>query len=127
MRTVPISISMLLLLGQHAWADTRKAAVIAADTSGINQKFATEVQEGILAQVVDGFAAAKFTVTPISDAKLTAQVRGCAGAPCLQEIAKSEHLDLVVQIRVQVKKAGKKGKPDYDISMIVARVLPDVD
>jgi hypothetical protein len=126
MRTVLI-ISSMFLLASHAWAGSQKTAAIAADTSSLNQKVATEIQEGINAQVVDGFGAARITVAPTSDARIVGRARDCAGATCLQEIARGERLDLVVQIKVQVKKPGKKGKADYDISMVVAQVSPEVD
>ncbi len=127
MRIAPITISIMMLASPYAWAGPQQTAAIAADTTGLAPKFASEVQDGVITEVVDGFAAAQFTLAPISDAGVITQIRECADQSCLEHVAKGQHLDLVVQIKVQVKRMAKKGKNDYDVSMIVARAIPEVD
>jgi hypothetical protein len=78
-----------------------------------------------------GLESFKLMLTATSDPKIIARVRDCKDAACLQEIAKTAELGLVVQVGMQArrpargKKPRKDGKLDYAISMLVARDVPE--
>jgi hypothetical protein len=126
MRIPPVVAFLMVLASQPAFAQRPKSAAVAVDVQGFDAKTTEHLTGSVSLRVVDGFAAAKVALVPISNSKLTALVGECVEASCLQEVAKSELLDLVVQVKVQAKKSGKKNRADYDISMMVVRVVPDV-
>jgi hypothetical protein len=101
--------------------------VYATDTSTLGPKITAEVQGEIVGQVLEGFAEAKFILSSNPDKSIITQVRECEGITCLQNLAKYVGSDLVVKSDVQIKKTGKKGKPDYNIALLVARNTPNRD
>jgi hypothetical protein len=134
MRTLPIAASLLLLASPRVFAGVPSTVVVAADTSDINAKIAAELQTGLvaeisygLAEVFSNFARVKVNLTQVSDPAIVARVQACEDAECLQNVAKSAKVDLVVQVRVQAKKAAKKGKSEYVIHMVIARDIPTRD
>jgi hypothetical protein len=111
---------------------------IAVDTSNLGPKVAAEVQDGIathvvagLTQVLSTLAATDISLVPVTESKTLEQVLDCEGIECLQELAQSAKVDLVVQVRVRVKPTAKKSpgrsKGDYLVSMVVARAEPARD
>jgi hypothetical protein len=132
----------LALASQPAFAGVPNTVAIAVDTSSLVPKIADEVQDGIVTHILAGFgevmsalAATDIALTPVSEAKTLERVLECEGIECLQDLAQTAKVDLVVQVRVRVKqatkqatkKASKRSKTDYFISMVVARSAPDRD
>lgn len=126
MRTSWIVVLLCIVASHPAFAQRPKTAVVAVDVQGSDAKNTEYLTRSVALRAVDGFAAAKVALVPISNSKLTALAGECIEASCLQEVAKSELLDLVVQVKVQARKSGKKNRADYDISMMAVRVVPDV-
>ncbi|HEX7596934.1 MAG TPA: hypothetical protein VF518_01900 [Polyangia bacterium] len=134
MRTLPIAASILLLASPRVFAGVPSTVAVAVDTSDINPKTAVEVQTGLeaevaygLAEVFSNFARVKVNIAQVSDPQILARIQICEDAECLQNVAKSAKVDLVVQVRVQAKKVAKKGKPEYAIHMVIARDAPTRD
>ncbi len=127
--------SILALTGQHAFAGSPNTVAIAVDTSSLAPKMADVVQDGAvthiltgLGQVMSTLAATDITLTPVSDPIELEQVLECESIECLQDLAETAKVDLVVQVRVRVrqgvKKTSRHSKPDYLVSMIVVRSVP---
>jgi hypothetical protein len=134
MRIISTAALLLVLAAPRVFAGAPSTVAIGVDTTTLGRKIADDLQDGLGQEVVNGLTEvfsnvvkAKVQLTPVSDPSLLAQVRDCEGAECLQELAKSAPVDLVVQLKVQAKKATKKGKGDYTISMAVARAAPARD
>jgi hypothetical protein len=134
MRIAPTAALLLALSGHRAFAGAPSTVAVSVDTSALNSKIAGEVQDGIVTAVLSGLSEVfsnlvrtKVDLSPVSDAKIVTQVHDCGGIECLENLAQSAKLDLVVQINLQAKKSSKKAKPDYAISMIVARDAPARD
>jgi hypothetical protein len=140
MRIAPIAALLLLLSSQRAFAAAPSTVAVAVDTSELSSKLAGEVQDGMAFAVLNGFSEvfsnlvrAKIDLTQVSDTKIVAQVRDCGGIECLEDLARSAGVDLVVQVNVQAKpaskrasgRASKKAKANHAVSMIVAREAPD--
>lgn len=136
MRTILAATLFLALAARPASAATPNAVAIAVDTSGLSPKFAAEVEEGIASRIAAGLSevmsvllGANIALTPVTEAALQAQVLACEDDACLEDIAASEALDLVVRVRVQpaqsAQKPSKKSKQDVRIAMVVARPGPD--
>jgi len=125
MRINSAAALVLLLASARAYADGPNTVAIAVDDSLPGEKNAAEFRSGVAARVIAGFDSFKLDLSPVSDPKLIERARACEGASCLQDLAKSADLSLVVQVRIQAKKTTKKGKLDYNISMLVARDAPD--
>jgi len=117
----PISTLLLFFAGSQAHAALPNSVAIAVDTSSLGRKAADEIQDGAAAQILAGLAAANMNLAPASDEGVVTQAQNCESADCLQALAKSAQLDLVVQARVLGKKAARRGKLDYVVSMTVAR------
>ncbi len=121
--------ALLFLLASHpghpANAGVPNTVAIAVDTIGLGQKITAPVRGGIAAQVLDGLRAANIDFIPTEETKIVARIVDCAGLECLRNIAKSENLDWVVQVRVRAREATKKGKSDYVVSITVVRDAPD--
>jgi hypothetical protein len=123
---IPHAIAFLILgASRPAFAQGPKGSVVAVDVYGPSESANADLRDTAASRVFDALAAAKRTVTPVSDAKLAAEILDCVDDPCLQDLAKSADLALVVQVRIQAKKTAKKGKLDYSISVLVARDVPD--
>jgi hypothetical protein len=123
---IPHAIGFLILgASQPALAQGPTGSVVAVDVYGPSERAKADLRGTAASRVFDALAAARLTVTPVSDANLAAEILDCVGDPCLQDLAKSADLALVVQVRIQAKKTAKKGKLDYTISMVVARDVPD--
>ena len=134
MRIAPTAALLLVLSSHRAFAGAPSTVAVAVDTSALSAKLAGEVQDGIVTAILSGLSEvfsnlvkAKVDLTPVSDAKIVAQVHDCGGIECLENLAQSERLDLVVQVNLQAKKSSKKAKHDCAISIIVARDAPDRD
>jgi hypothetical protein len=138
MRTIPLVVATLLLasVDRPASAATPNAVAIAVDTSGLHPKFAAEVEEGIAPRIASGLSevmsvllGANLALTPVTEAALQARVLACEDDACLEDIAASAELDLVVRARVQPARSGqkpsRKSKQDVRIAMVVARPGPD--
>jgi hypothetical protein len=123
---IPRAIAFFILsASQPALAQGPKGSVVAVDVYGPSERANADLRATAASRVFDALAAAQLTVTPVSDANLVTEILDCVGEPCLQDLAKSADLALVVQVRIQAKKTAKKGKLDYTISMVVARDAPD--
>ena len=120
-----VALTLLLLPSQHAFAGASNSIAIAVDTSALSQEAAAEIRGGVGAQVLAGLLAAKIDVIPNSEERIVTQARDCDGVSCLQELATSAELALVVQVRIEAKKKAKKRKADYSVSMLVVRGAPD--
>jgi hypothetical protein len=74
-------------------------------------------------------AATDIALTPFSGSRTTEQVLECEGIECLQDLAQSAKVDLVIQVRVRAKqptkKVSRRARPDYLVSMVVVRAAPD--
>jgi hypothetical protein len=116
---------LLLLAGSRAFAEGPNAVAIGVDATIPGDKNPAEFRSGVVARVMAGFDSFKLDLSAVSDPRIVEQARTCEGASCLQDLARSADLALVVQVRIQAKKAAKKGKLDYSISMLVARETPD--
>jgi len=134
MRISAIAALLLMLAGPRALAEMPNTVSIAANTSDINPKIADEVQSGLaneilygLGEVFSNLAKVRVELTQVSAPKIAMRIQECKDAECLEDVAKSAGVDLVVQVRVQTKKALRKGKPEYVISMAVARDVPARD
>jgi len=134
MRTLIIPALLVLLASHRALAGVPNSVAISTETGDLGPKIAAEVQSGLEAEILYGLtevfsnvARVKLNLTQVSDARIIARIQECEDLPCLEDIAKSAGVDLVVQVRMQVKKTGKKGKPEYAISMVVARDAPTRD
>jgi hypothetical protein len=134
MRTITTAILLLLLATCPAQAGVPETVAVGVDTSNLASKIAAEIQDSIAVHVLNGLgevlsnvARTKVQLVPISDANIVGQIRNCDSTACLQEIAKTEGLDLVIRVKVQPKKASKKGKPSYVISLIAVRPAPERD
>ena len=132
MRTITTTILILLLAGHAAQAGVPQTVAIGVDTSNLSPKIAAEIQDSIathvlhgLGEVLSNVARTRIEFIPIPDAKVEGQIRDCDGETCLQNIAQSATVDLVVRVKVQAKKAAKKGQSDYVVSLIVARAYPE--
>jgi hypothetical protein len=131
MRTITTAILILLFASQLARAGVPETVAIGVDTGNLDPKIATEIQDGIAVRVLNGLGEVFSNITrtriqlvPIPDAKVDGQIRDCDSDACLQDIAQNGIADLVVRVKVQAKKAAKKGKSDYVVSLIVARAYP---
>ena len=137
MRILFTASVLLSFVSQHAFAGTPSTAAIAVDTNSLGPKLAAEVQDGIVTHVLTGLteamshlASTNIAMTPVSDSRTLDQILECEGIECLQDLAQSAKVDLVIQVRVsakQTKKSAKRAKPDYLVSMVVARPAPDRD
>lgn len=125
MRIFAALVLPLLLASPSVSAGADNVVAIVVDTSNLGQRAAEEIRGGVDAQVLAGLRAANLDVVSTSDEKLVAQALSCDGALCLQELAQSADLALVVQVRIEAKKKTKKRKSDYDVSMLVVRGAPD--
>lgn len=135
MRFLPTAFLLLVCASRHAFAGTPSTVAIAVDTNNLGPKIAAEVQDGIVTHVLTGLtdvmshlASTNVALTPVSDSRTLDQVLDCEGIECLQDLAQSAMVDLVIQVRVnakQTKKTAKRVKPDYLVSMVVARSAPD--
>ncbi|HEX7508982.1 MAG TPA: hypothetical protein VF550_19570 [Polyangia bacterium] len=140
MRIAPIAALLLVLSSHRAFAAAPSTVAVAVDASDLSPKLAGEVEDGMafavlsgLAEVFSNLVRARVDLTPVSDATIVAQVRDCGGIECLEDLARSAGVDLVVQVNVQAKqsskrasrKASQKVKPDHAVSMIVARDAPE--
>ena len=132
MRTITTAILILLLAGHAAQAGVPQTVAIGVDTSNLSPKIAAEIQDSIathvlhgLGEVLSNVARTRIEFIPIPDAKVEGQIRDCDGETCLQNIAQSATVDQVVRVKVQAKKAAKKGQSDYVVSLIVARAYPE--
>ena len=136
---IPLIATLLLVLAsQDALAGIPSTVAIAVDTSNLSPKVAEEVQDGIathvltgLTQVLSAFAATDISLVPVSEPKTLEQVLECEGIECLQDLAQSAKVDVVVQARVRAKpttkKSSKRSKGDYLIAMVVVRAVPERD
>jgi len=138
MRIPTIVVLLLAFAGQRAFAGTPSTVAIAVDTNSLAPKIAVEVQDGAVTHVLTGLGqvlstllATDITLTPVSESKTLDQVLECESIECLQDLAQSAKVDLVVQVRVRAKqtakRVSKRVKADYFVSMIVARSFPDRD
>jgi hypothetical protein len=137
MRILITASVLLAFASQQAFAETPSTVAIAVDTNSLGPKLAAEVQDGIVTHVLTGLteamshlASTNIAMTPVSDSRTLDQILECEGIECLQDLAQSAKVDLVIQVRVsakQTKKAAKRAKPDYLVSMVVARPAPDRD
>jgi hypothetical protein len=137
MRILFTASVLVAFASQHAFAETPSTVAIAVDTNSLGPKLAAEVQDGIVTHVLTGLteamshlASTNIAMTPVPDSRTLDQILECEGIECLQDLAQSAKVDLVIQVRVsakQTKKAAKRAKPDYLVSMVVARAAPDRD
>jgi hypothetical protein len=134
MRTITTAILILLLASYPAQAGVPETVAIGVDTSNLDPKIAAEIQDSIPVYAWNGLrdglskvAKTKVQLIPISEAKIVEQIQNCDSEACLQDVAQSASADLVVRVKVQTKKASKKRKPEYVISLIVVRALPGRD
>jgi hypothetical protein len=137
MRILFTASVLVAFASQHAFAETPSTVAIAVDTNSLGPKLAAEVQDGIVTHVLTGLteamshlASTNIAMTPVPDSRTLDQILECEGIECLQNLAQSSKVDLVIQVRVsakQTKKAAKRAKPDYLVSMVVARAAPDRD
>jgi hypothetical protein len=132
MRILLPAALLLLLASQRAFAAAPNTVAIAMETNDV--KIAADLQAGFAAEILYGLgevfsnlARVRINLTQVSAPKISARILECADAECLQAVAQSANVDLVVQARVQTTKASKKGKPDYAVSMVVARNAPAHD
>jgi hypothetical protein len=125
MRIISAAAFIFLLAGKPAFAEGPNAMAIAVDATIPGEKDPMEFRNGVATRVVAGFDSFNMGLSPVSDPKIIERARACEGASCLQDLAKSADLALVVQVRIQAKKTAKKGKLDYSISVLVARDVPD--
>jgi hypothetical protein len=138
MRISLVAILFLALASQPALAGIPNTVAIAVDTSSLRPKVAAEVQDGIATRIVSGLsevmsalAGTDITLTPVSDHITQEGILACEGDVCLQDLARIAKVDLVIRVRVNPKqpskKASKRSKQDFAISMVVARPAPDRD
>jgi hypothetical protein len=125
MRIISAAAFIFLLVGKPAFAEGPNAMAIAVDATIPGEKNPAEFRSGVATRVIAGFDSFKFELSPVADPKIIEKAQACEGASCLQDLAKSADLALAVQVRIQAKKTGKKGKLDYAISVLVARDVPD--
>ena len=125
MRIISAAAFIFLLVGKPAFAEGPNAMAIAVDATIPGEKNPAEFRNGVATRVIAGFDSFKFELSPVADPKIIEKAQACEGASCLQDLAKSADLALVVQVRIQAKKTAKKGKLDYSISVLVARDAPD--
>jgi hypothetical protein len=123
MRT--LFLAVLLLAGGSAFAATPDTIAIAIDTGTLNPKIATEIRDGIAAQILAGLRENKIDLAPITDADVLGEAVDCAGPPCLEGIARFSRLALIAQVQVRAKKSDRKGKLDYTVAILVARAVPE--
>jgi hypothetical protein len=133
---MPMTVALFLAMAsQQAIAGTPSTVAISVDTSALAPKMAVEVQDGAathvlsgLGQVMSTLAGTDITLTPVSDPIALEQDLECESIECLQALAETAKVDLVVQVRVRlrqsVKKPSRRAKPDYLVSMIVVRSVP---
>jgi len=137
MRSLPLIALFLALASQRAVAGLPTTVAIAADTSGLPPKVAAEVQDGVVTHVLSGLNqvistlwATNISLAPVSESNLD-QIVECESIECLQDLAATAQVDLVLQVRVRVKQGGKKpsrrAKPDYLVSMVGVHAEPDRD
>jgi len=124
MRTATLSALLFLSLGQRALAATN-AAAIAVEVSLPGEKNPVELRNAFAARVLAGLESFRMNLAPVTDPAVIDRALGCEGALCLQDLARLADLALVVQLRVQARKTGKKGKLDYALWMLVARNAPE--
>jgi len=136
---IPLVATLLLsLASQPALAGMPNTVAIAVDTSSLGTKVAAEVQDGIATRIVSGLsevmstlAGSDITLTPVSDPITQRGILACEGDVCLQDLARIAKVDLVIRVRVNPKqaskKASKRSKQDFAISMVLARSVPDRD
>ena len=137
--TATCAVTLLLAFAsRNAFAGIPQTAAIAVDTNSLAAKTAVEAQDGMVTRIVSGLAevmssraATDISLTPVGEAKMLEQVLDCEGTECLQDLANSAKVDLVIQVRVHPKqapaKASKRARQDFRISMIVVRSGPDRD
>lgn len=123
MRT--LFLAVLLLAGGSAFAATSDTIAIAIDTGTLNPKIATDIRDGIAAQILAGLRENKIDLAPITDADVLGEAVDCAGPPCLEGIARLSHLALIAQVQVRAKKSDRKGKLDYTVAILAARAVPE--
>lgn len=139
---IPLIAPVLLVMPlafatRAALADGPSSVAIAVDTDSLAPKLAAEVQDGAVTHVLTGLtevlstlAGAEINLAPVSDAKTVQRIVDCEGVECLQDLARFDKVDLVVQVRVRPKqttrKAAKAAKAaDYLIAMAIARAAPE--
>jgi hypothetical protein len=138
MRSLPLVALFMTFSGPRAFAAGPTTVAIAADTSGIPPTVAADVQDGLVTHVLSGLNqvisplwGTSVSLAPVSESKVPDQIVECESTECLQDVAETAHVDLVLQVRVRVKQGGKKpsrrAKPDYLVSMVVARAEPGRD
>jgi hypothetical protein len=125
MRIISAVTFIFLLAGKPAFAEGPNAMAIAVDATIPGEKNPAEFRNGVATRVIAGFDSFNMGLSPVADPTIIEKARACEGASCLQDLAKSADMALVVQVRIQAKKTAKKGKLDYTISMTVARDVPD--
>ncbi len=136
MRIHPLAALLAALVSHPALAATPASVAIAVDTNSLAPKIADEVQDGAVAHIVTGLdevmstlADTDIRLTPVSDSETLDRILECEAIECLQDLSEAAKVDLVIQVRVRAKqiskKATKRSKPDYLISMIVARSVPE--
>ena len=125
MRIISAVTFIFLLAGKPVFAEGPNAMAIAVDATIPGEKNPAEFRNGVATRVIAGFDSFNMGLSSVADPTIIEKARACEGASCLQDLAKSADLALVVQVRIQAKKTNKKGKLDYTISMIVARDVPD--
>jgi len=120
--TVPL---FLLLASNHAFGDPASTVAIGVNATIRGEKNGEELRNTVPAEALAGLVSSKLEITAALDSQIAGQARDCEDATCLQDLAKAANLALAVQVRIQGKKTGKKGKLDYEVSMLVARDTPD--
>jgi hypothetical protein len=138
MRSLPLIALFLTFAGPRAVAGVPTTVAIAADTSGLPPKIAAEVQDGLVTHILSGLDQVISTrwensvsLAPVSESRVLDQIVECESTECLQDVAEAAQVDLVLQVRLRIKQSAKRpsrrAKPDYLVSMVVARAKPDRD
>ena len=138
MRSISTLAPLLLLAGSPAFAAVPRMVAITTDTGTIHAKIANKVQDGIAEEVLSGLAEGfanvvktKVELTPLSNSVVDTAALACEAAECLSNLARAAKVDLVVQLKIQAKKArrraNRRAKTDCTLSMIVARAVPNRD
>ena len=120
--TVPL---FLLLASHRAFGGPASTAAIGVNAAIRGEKNGEELRNAVPAEALAGLVSSKLEITAALDTQVAGQARDCEDATCLQDLARAANLALAVQVRIRGKKSGKKGKLDYEVSMLVAQDSPD--
>jgi hypothetical protein len=123
MRIATTAILLLSLASHRALA--QGSVVIAVDSTVPGDKNPAAFRSAVASRALAGFESFSLKLNALTEPKVIEMARSCEDQACLQDVAGSLDLALAVQVKVIAKRTGKRGKLDYNISMLAARAKPD--